>query len=111
MPTKYGNQTPSELYRGQWASESYGGSVFNPILNKNSTVGNELIDGVFEDSEIVITNYLLDDLYYLENCIGVKHEKDCILPHYFNLSNLFIDEKEDHAVFADVHILITPEIT
>ena len=48
---------------------------------------------------------MLDDLDELMVC------EECVTPQYFEFQNLFIKEKNDHALFADVSILITPELS
>ena len=36
--------------------------------------------------------------------------KKCVTPLYFEFENMFIKERDDHAIFADISILITPEL-
>lgn len=92
---KFKKENKADVIKSEWENEMYGGSVLDPIVNfETLTDGNKF--------EKRIPNYLRDDLEEIaaEN-VSCRH---------FNLKNVFIHEKRDHAFFADISILITGEL-
>ena len=81
-----------------WDNKFFGGSVLDPIKRFNQTWGSQ-------HERIEVRNYLLDDLDELMVC------EECVTPLYFEFQNLFVKERNDHALFADVSSLITPELS
>lgn len=73
----------------------YGGSVLDPIVNFET-----LKDGTKFEKRI--PNYLRDDLEEIA--------AENVTCRHFNLKNVFIHEKSDHAFFVDISILITGEL-
>ena len=74
----------------------YGGSVLDPVVNFG-----KLTDG--NRFEKKIPNYLRDDLEEIA--------AENITCRHFNLKNVFVHEKKDHAFFADISILITGDLS
>lgn len=92
---KYKKENKAQIFKTEWENEMYGGSVLDPVVNFET-----LKDG--KKFKKKLPNYLRDDLETIaEENVTCRH---------FNLKNVFIHEKSDHAFFADISILITGDL-